>query len=508
MKQKRLLAALLALLMMLSALSLVACADDADPAKDPSSDVTDDTTPDDEPKPEEDPRIPLDYLPSDTYDGTEIHVLEWSANGQVDVGFDWIPWEEIDVDMSDGDLISGAIYDRNGFVEETYDVKITKEYVSIDGNPPYSAVFQNNETSGDEAYQMITMRSVNIARFCMDGLMTNMNDLSNLHTDMPWWSQDSVRSYTMGSALYFAAPEMLLRDKGATAAMYFNQKIAADANVGDLYELVESGDWTLETMLSMAEDVTADMDGDDIVSSAEDMYGLNAGPRDIPYYIFAGAGKKFATIDEDGYLNLEFGDEETMMIWQDVLDYILYADFYFVNQSDPTLVPEKFNVFTAEKALFQTGMVKSVLSMRNMESDYGVLPIPKYDEYQEQHASLVWMHHDCVLGIPASCSNKEAISVVLEHMSYISYYDIYPLFYDTIILGRSARDAQSKEMLKLIFATRSFDPGQYWLNSSRLGHFLTVREQEVRNISSFWAGLKSSVETAIDDFNKKVEDLS
>jgi hypothetical protein len=312
----------------------------------------------------------------------------------------------------------------------------------------------------------------------------------------------------MGSALYFAAPEMLLRDKGATAAMYFNQKIAADANVGDLYELVESGDWTLETMLSMAEDVTADMDGDDIVSSAEDMYGLNAGPRDIPYYIFAGAGKKFATIDEDGYLNLEFGDEETMMIWQDVLDYILYADFYFVNQSDPTLVPEKFNVFTAEKALFQTGMVKSVLSMRNMESDYGVLPIPKYDEYQEQHASLVWMHHDCVLGIPASCSNKEAISVVLEHMSYISYYDIYPLFYDTIILGRSARDAQSKEMLKLIFATRSFDPGQYWLNSSRLGHFLTVREQEVRNISSFWAGLKSSVETAIDDFNKKVEDLS
>jgi hypothetical protein len=43
-------------------------------------------------------------------------------------------------------------------------------------------------------------------------------------------------------------------------------------------------------MLSMAEDVTAGMDGDDIVSSAEDMYGLNAGPRDIPYYIFAGAG--------------------------------------------------------------------------------------------------------------------------------------------------------------------------------------------------------------------------
>jgi hypothetical protein len=411
------------------------------------------------------------------------------------------------VDEGDGDPINNAIYDRNGVVEEAYDVVITKEYLSIDGNPSYSTTFRNNEKSGDEAFQMITMRTVNISGFCLEGLMTDMNQLPNLHTDMPWWSQDSVRSYTMGSALYFAAPEMLLRDKGATAAMYYNQKVANDAGIDNLYTLAEEGEWTFDTMLSMAEDVSADMDGDDLVSSAEDMYGINGGRRDMPYYLFAGAGMKFAQIDEDGYLELLYGGEETVNVWQDILDYLMYSDFYYVHQADMTLIPEKFEPFEADKALFQMGLVKSTLNFRDMETNYGVLPVPKYDEYQENYASLVWMHHDCVLGIPGSCKNTDVISAVLEHMSYISYYDVYPIFYDTIILGRSARDQQSKEMLELIFQVRSFDPGQYWLNDS-LGYFLTVQEQGVRNIASFWAGIESKVENGIKTFNQKVDQLS
>jgi hypothetical protein len=101
------------------------------------------------------------------------------------------------------------------------------------------------------------------------------------------------------------------------------------------------------------------------------------------------------------------------------------------------------------------------------------------------------------------------ISVVLEHMSYISYYDVYPIFYDTIILGKSARDQQSKEMLELIFQTRSFDPGIYWLETSMHGSnsFLTLVETNTTNISSLWAGMQSKVETAVEEFNEKIDEL-
>ena len=258
-------------------------------------------------------------------------------------------------------------------------------------------------------------------------------------------------------------------------------------------------------MLELAESVAKDLDGDDVISSAEDMYGLNGGNRDTPYYIFAGADMKFARIDDDGYMELTF-DEDSVLLWQKTLDELLYTDFYYENAVDHSLIPENFKPFQADKSLFRTGLVKSVIDFRNMDSDYGVLPIPKYDEDQEEYASLVWMHHDCVLGIPGSCSNTEMISVVLEHMSYISYYDVYPIFYDTIILGKSARDEQSKQMLELVFRTRVFDPGQYWLNSS-IGYFLTLHEQKVENISSFWAGLQGKAETAVDNFNDMLDNL-
>mgnify|MGYP002514011844 CR=1 FL=1 len=160
--------------------------------------------------------------------------------------------------------------------------------------------------------------------------------------------------------------------------------------------------------------------------------------------------------------------------------------------------------FKDGRSLFNVSMAKGCNSLRDMEDSYGILPIPKYDEYQEQHASLVWMHHDCVLGIPASCSNKEAISVVLEHMSYISYYDVYPIFYDTIILGKSARDQQSKEMLELVFQTRSFDAGQYWLGDQL--PFLVLVEQHKTNIASTWAGSVKAVEAALENFNEKIDE--
>ena len=501
----RLAALLMALLMLLGTLALTACANDTEKDDGSGEDNTPGTT---EPDPEEEgeSRIPLDYLPADTYGGTEIHILEWSANGQTDVGNGWIPWEEIDVDMGDGDPINNAIYDRNGVVEEAYDVVITKEYLSVDGNPTFNNAFRSNETAGDQAYQMITMRTYNMNGFCLDGLMTNMFDLSNLHTDMPWWNQDSVRSYTMGSVLYFAAPEMLLRDKGATSVMYFNQKVADDAGIEDLYAVAEAGEWTMELMIEYAEMVAADLDGDDMISSSEDMFGLSGGSRDIPHYLYMGSGNKFAYIDDEGYLQLDF-DEDDITIWQDILDYVVYTDFYYQNNVDSSLVPDGYKVFQADKCLFDMGLVKSVLGLRNMQSMYGVLPIPKYDEYQENYASLVWMHHDCVLGIPGSCQNTDAISVVLEHMSYISYYDVYPIFYDTIILGRSARDEQSKEMLKLAFETRAFDPGQYWLSDKGVRSFLTLFEQGQHNISSVWASSVNMIEKGVEEFNEKVDEL-
>ncbi|MBQ7336860.1 MAG: hypothetical protein IJW40_00220 [Clostridia bacterium] len=499
---------LLAMILALGMLSLVSCATpQGDENEDPvAPSGTDDPQEPDEPKVE---RLPLD-LPTTTYGGEVIHFLAWSANGQTDIGSGWIPWEEIDVADYDGDPINKAVYDRNGAVEEAYDVQITSEYISVDQG--YSTQLRNNHTSGDDAFQIITQRSYEIKTYVLEGLMYNMYELDNLHTDMPWWNQDSVRSFTLGSTLYFAAPEMLLRDKGATATMYYNAKVATDQGVDNLYDLVMAGEWTFEEFISISESVATSLDGDDIMNGPEDLWGA-AVSDDAVYYLFAGANMKFAHIDEDGYIQYDYGSEESILYMQDIFDYAIYSD-HCAHGSVVDLSASEDGIFKTDNALFNFGLVKGIIGLRNMDSDFGVLPIPKYDKYQDNYASLVWVHHDCVLGIPAVVANTDAVSAVLEHMSYLSYYDIYPVFYDTVIMGKSTRDEQSKEMLKIVFETRLFDPGQYWDNGEGASGihggqgYLHLAHYGDNNISSVFARFENILKTNFAEFNELIDELS
>jgi hypothetical protein len=335
----------------------------------------------------------------------------------------------------------------------------------------------------------------------MENLMSNMFELSNLHTDMPWWNQDSVSAFTLGPTLFFAAPEMLLRDKAATACVYYNVTVATNKNIDNLYEMVNDGEWTFEQFVSLIEDAAASLDGDDLMNSHEDLWGSTCGLAQ-PYLIYGGAGMKYAHTDEDGALVYDFGSDETSILHlQDVYERYVFNDAVPTNESKTTFNPPAgFQMFQADLALFEPGLVKALqTSYRNMESNYGVLPTPKLDEYQKDYYSLVWVHQDCVLGIPSIVMDKDMVTTVLEHMNYLSYYDVYPVFYDTIILGRSPRDQESREMLELIFQTRAFDPGIYWLEQAMhaSNSFLTLVENNTKNIASMWAGMEGRVAIAI-----------
>jgi hypothetical protein len=253
-----------------------------------------------------DRRIPLDYLPEDGFGGATFHILAWTANGLTDVGGKWIPWEEGYVAEKDGDMLGSAVFNRNAWVEENYEVTITQEYVSVDpvGGPDYATVVRGDAGSGNSNYQLFTLRSLNIVGLIEEELFADMNDYSQyIKTDQPWWVEDSVASYTLGSHLYVASSEMLLRDKGATAAMYFNQNIAADYDLPDFFTLVEDYEWTLEQMIDACDIVFTSLDGDDEMNSDLDMWGCVGGDSPV-YYLFNACGYKFAHIDDDGYVQI------------------------------------------------------------------------------------------------------------------------------------------------------------------------------------------------------------
>lgn len=509
---KKYLSLMLAILMVLTALfAMVACQDPEDPKENGKDPVK---PPVDGGGTSTNERIPLDYLPEDGFGDATFHILAWTANGLNEVGAKWIPWEEGVVVEEDGDMLASAVFDRNAWVEETYGVVFSQQYVSVDpvgGAADYATVVRNDAGSGEGAYQLFTLRSCNIVQLVEEELFTDMNDYSQyIHTDSPWWVQDSVRSFTLGSHLYVASSEMLLRDKGATAALYFNQDLAADYTaLPNFFELAKNYEWTFEEMINACSVVSSSLDGDELMNSKEDMWGCVAGDDPV-YYLFNAAGYKFAEINDEGYIEYKYGyDDDTIITMKTIFDKFMYGDFY-LNEgvNGKYILEENEELFPQGQSLFKSGMVKDTTNvLKNMPQLYGILPHPLFSLDQEDYSALVWEHHDSVLGIPAHTQNKEMCAVVLEALSWESYYSVYPVFYDTILLSRAAKDAESKAMLEIIFAHRSYDPGLYWDPSALHGQegLLRLSQKGTSDIAGMWAGFRETVEKNMAEVNAWID---
>jgi hypothetical protein len=508
---KKILSLLLVLATVLAlAVTMVAC--QVDPGTNGPDDTNKPTPPVDITDPNE--RIPLDYLPETKYDGATINILEWSCNGVTDVGVSWIPWEEGDVEEEDGDMLASAVFDRNAWVEEEYGVDITKEYASIDGNPGYITLARNDASVSSNLYQIFTMRTIEIVHMIREDLFADMNEYEQyLRVDKPWWVADSVDSFTLGSHLYAASSEMLLRDKGATAALYFNQTMYADyaEDLPNFFEKAAAYEWTLEEMLDACEVVAHSADNNDLLDSADDVWGW-IGDDDPVYFLFNAAGYKFAHVNEDGFIAYDFAqDDDSVTAMQDIFEKVIYAEWYLhEGLIGKSILDVDQDLFVDGNVLFKSGMIKDTTNrFKSMTELYGILPHPMSSIDQENYSSLVYQHHDSAVGIPSHTADKVMSAVILEALSWESYYSVYPTFYETLLLNRAAKDQESKEMLKIIFATRSYDPGQYWDSTSGLhggSGLLRLSQTGNSDIASVWARHSDMVKEAIDRVNAWIAD--
>ena len=506
---KKLISLLLVLSMLVSTVLLIACSDDTDgpsTGDNPSGDTpgtTPGTTPDDENEPTE-ARIPLN-VPDRDYGGAEVHILQWTVGNETETGTGWIPWEEGDVEEG-SDMMSNAVFARNAWVEEQIGVTITAEYVEITNNV-YQSKLQQDFTTSNNEYQLATIRARSLWPIIEAGLYSDMNEFAGeiLHTDQPWWPEDAVASYTLGDGLYACATEMLLRDKGATKAVFFNTKLANDHGLTYLYELVEDGDWTLEMMIDACQIVSTSLDGDGLINSAEDIWGLESQRK--PYMFFAGGGYKFAHVDDDGYIAYDFGSKETILAVQRVYEDVIYADWNYTGDNPVDNAPER-GLFTVDKSLFSGTQIKSGLTTYSyMETEYGVLPTPKLEDGQDNYYSWVSCHGDSTIGIPSGAQDREMAAMALELMSYEGYYTVKPLLYETMLLNRLAKSEESKRSIEIIFDSRIYDPGQYWDSEVKLhGELFHLSKTGNSNIASIWASWESTTMDQIKLVNDFIDE--
>ena len=151
-------------------------------------------------------------------------------------------------------------------------------------------------------------------------------------------------------------------------------------------------------------------------------------------------------------------------------------------------------------------MAKGCNSQRDMEDSYGILPIPKLDKSQKQHYSRVNNYHDALISVFNTAGNTEAVGAALEVLSYYSYYNIYPQFYEVVIQGRGTRDAESTRMLDIIFSTRTYDLGLVYGTDGFTDQVLRYTATGNTNLSSFIASWEKKLDKIMENLNELASD--
>ena len=117
--------------------------------------------------------------------------------------------------------------------------------------------------------------------------------------------------------------------------------------------------------------------------------------------------------------------------------------------------------FMEDRALFFCEVLATIIGFRSMDSDFGILPLPKYNAEQKDYVTFVNPAASLV-GVPIyqmSQSSARRSGVILEAMAYYGHEMIMPEFYEKAIKGKATRDTDSIEMLDIIFTNRMYDLG-------------------------------------------------
>lgn len=212
----------------------------------------------------------------------------------------------------------------------------------------------------------------------------------------------------------------------------------------------------------------ADLDGDNVYNPTKDLIGLvqtlEAGNG---YFVAAGGqmiekkGDGTYALDLDSSKNVAlmdklrtvFGNTENTI----AIDAAATKSSYDLGNTKST----KIGLFVEGHSMFATtAMMFAAQELREMDSTYGMLPLPKLDEAQENYITPCNPYAPCGTGIPRSATDVELSALIMEAMAFLGEELIRPAVYDITLQGKLTRDEQSSKMLELIYDDIYFDFNQ------------------------------------------------
>lgn len=456
-KTKKTLCFMLALIMLLSSAACSESTDNAETNSAPVSDVVSAESEITETEAVEEKLLP-DLSPDLNYGGSEIRIMEHPVGAG-----DWSDWGSRDLYAEDlsGEPINDSVFERNSYVEEELNVDIN--IIQVADMP---GAIKQQATAGTGDYHVSTARIQSLPSTVTGGYLLNLYDVNNVDLEKPWYDAQCIAEASLYDMLFYVTGSMIILDDDATGAMVFNKQLITDHNLESPYTYVSEGKWTLDRLEELADVVDSDLNGNGQVDIEGDRFGI-LWQNDAIISFMHGGGTRIVSKNSEGEPEFVFNTENTINL-MDKLDSFMFRpelvqNMHKHNNIYSDIYAGECAIFKQNNALFMWLRMRVAENLRDMEADFGIIPVPKLTEEQPNYYSTVNKYTAGSICIPNDGSlDLDMTGAVIELMSAEGHYGLREAYYETNLGTKISRDPESTQMLDIIMESRVYDTGEIY----------------------------------------------
>ncbi len=412
---------------------------------------------------------------------------------------------EFSAESENGDVVNDAVWRRNLAVQEKLNVKL--ETIARPGSWGKNTAFINqlrSEVMADAAeFDVIAYYAYCNSQLAAEGLLTELSDLPYVDADRPWWSSLIVENGKTYGKNYLLSGDIVLSNAFERVTLFYNKELAAEWKLDGLYDMVFDGTWTFEAFRTIVKDIWRDLNGDSAVD-AGDFFGYE-GTAYLYDAFVAGMDVKLTEPAKDGGWDWCVFTERNTEIVDRVNSLLTEKGVNFTDASNGTDITN----FVEGKVIFSTELLSFTEKLRDMKADYGILPMPKYDENQKEYYTITRDNYSQVC-VPVTCRDLKKAGAFLECAAEQSYKTVTPAYYEQAMKTKYLRDDESSRIFDLIIAGEWHDFGEIYTlplggTGASGGPICMIR---AAIINGGFASLAASMQPTMDErLSKLLDDL-
>lgn len=385
------------------------------------------------------------------YDGHVFNIM----NGNIQ---DWYAYLNVTAEETTGEPVNDAVYERMQRTNEYLNVNVIETIESDASNALRAQV-----KAGLDDYDVTLQELMHCYTLAIEGNALELkSEVPGLDMSGVWWDQNSINDLSINNKLYFVTSDFDTTRFDNIRSLYFNKQIIESHGLENPYDIVDSGKWTIDKFIEMAEKTVSDADGNGVMTDT-DSYGYIGYVELVTDLMLCGAGIKYIDKDHDtGMLIDGTTGEKTVDVYSKIYR-LLWGGSTTFDIRQPRFsqylrglgdrIQEQ--LFVEDRALFYSECMAWTRVLREMEADFGVLPPPKYDEAQDRYYSV--MLNPYMQMIPVTVEDPERSGHVLDVLAAASHDTVVDAYVNVTLSGKVARDADTVRMLRLVFDDLSYN---------------------------------------------------